>query len=390
MNFDTSINRLGTDSVKWDHMERLYGVSPDDGLSMWVADTDFQAPAVVRDALKHAVDHGVFGYVNCTDSYKEAICWWMHNRHNWSVDPEAIFTTTGLVNGVGMCLDAYTKPGDGVVVFAPVYHAFARVINAAKREMVECPLTLDNGRYTMDFDAYDAQMTGREKMVILCSPHNPGGRVWTREELEGVAAFARRHDLILLSDEIHHDLVFPGHTHIPMTNLDAGIADRLVMLTAPSKTFNIAGLHTGNVSIPDAGLRAPFAARMSGINLAGNSLGEVALRAAYSPDGAAWVDRLVAYLDENRKLFDASVNAIPGLQSMTLDSTYLAWVDFSGTGMTREEFTARVEKDARIAANHGTTFGLNGDSFLRFNFGTQRARVQAACDRLTAAFSDLQ
>lgn len=388
--FDTEIDRRGTDCAKWDMMEKLYNVSPDDGLSMWVADTDFKAPPVVLDALQEAVAHGVLGYVNCAESYKAAICWWMANRHGWDVDPAAIFTTTGLVNGVGMCLDAYTQPGDGIVVFAPVYHAFARVIKAAGREVVECPLVLDNGRYVMDFDAYDAQMTGRETMVILCSPHNPGGRVWTADELAGLAAFAQRHDLVLLSDEIHHDLVFPGQTHIPMSQVDADIADRLVMLTAPSKTFNIAGLHTGNVIIADPGLRKSFADRMNAINLAGNSLGEFALRAAYSPDGASWVDAQMAYLDENRKIFDAAVNAIPGVRSMPLEATYLAWVDFEGTGMERAEFTRRVEQDAKIAANHGPTFGRGGGSFLRFNLGTQRSRVFEAGKRLQAAFSDLQ
>jgi cystathionine beta-lyase len=390
MSFDTVIDRRGTDCAKWDMMEPLYGVSPDDGLAMWVADTDFQAPPVVQDALRAAVEHGVLGYVNCTESYHAAICWWMEHRHGWRVDPAAIFTTVGLVNGVGMCLDAFTDPGDEIVVFSPVYHAFARAIKAAGRKVVECELGLDDGRYVMDFDAYDAQMTGREKVVILCSPHNPGGRVWTRTELEDLAAFAQRHDLLLISDEIHHDLVFPGHTHIPMTKVDADIADRLIMLTAPSKTFNIAGLHTGNVIIPHTGLRATFDARMKAISLAGNSLGQIASRAAYSPEGAAWADEQVAYLDQNRKIFDQAVNALPGITSMTLDATYLAWVNFANTGLSRNDFTRRVEKDAKIAANYGTTFGKGGETYLRFNLGTQRARVEEACQRLTQAFSDLQ
>jgi cystathionine beta-lyase len=313
----------------------------------------------------------------------------MAERHGWTVDPAAIFTTHGLVNGTALCVDAFTKPGDGVVLFTPVYHAFARVIKAAGRTVVECEMVNDAGRYALDFDAWDAQMTGRETMLVFCSPHNPGGRVWTRAELEGVAAFARRHDLILVSDEIHHDLVFPGTTHIPMA-LIKGIADRLVMMTATTKTFNIAGSHTGNVIIHDAALRTRFADRMAALGMSANSFGLVMAEAAYSPAGAAWVDELVNYLDGNRTLFDDGINAIPGLASMPLDSTYLAWVDFSGTGMPREDFTRRVEQDARIAANHGPSFGKGGESFLRFNLATPRARVVEAVERLQAAFADLQ
>src|SRR5690554_2082885 len=231
MNFDEIIDRVGTHSNKWDMMEPLYNVSPKDGIAMWVADMDFRPPECVSRAVGAMHDHGIYGYFGDDSAYRAAIQWWMKERHGWSLDRNAIFTTHGLVNGTAMCVDAFTQPGDGVVLFTPVYHAFARVIKAAGREVVECPLTLADGRYQMDFDAYDAQMTGNESMVILCSPHNPGGRVWTREELQGVADFARRHDLILVSDEIHHDLIMPGHRHIPMACIE-NVEDRLVMLTA--------------------------------------------------------------------------------------------------------------------------------------------------------------
>ena len=387
--FDPIIDRKGTHCAKWDMMEPIYGVSPDDGLAMWVADMDFRPPQTVIDAVQAQVDLGIFGYFGDDSTYKAAIQRWMKTRHGWEVDPDAIFTTHGLVNGTALCVDTFTAPGDGVVLFTPVYHAFARVIKAAGRDVVECRMTNQDGRYLMDFDAYDAQMTGREKMVILCSPHNPGGRVWTREELEQVAEFARRHDLILVSDEIHHDLVMPGHKHLPMANIE-GIADRLVMMTSTNKTFNLSGAHTGNVIIEDANLRGRFAARMAGLGMSPNSFGLHMATAAYSPEGAEWVDALVAYLDENRRIFDAGINAIPGLHSMELESTYLSWVDFSGTGMERSEFTSRVEKTARIAANHGPTFGSGGEEFLRFNLATPRARVEEAVSRMKDAFSDLQ
>ena len=390
MMFDKMIERRGTDCVKWDKMEALYGVSPEDGLSMWVADMDFQAAPCVLSALSDAVAHGVFGYVNFDASYHAAIEWWMAERHGWQIEPSWIFTTTGIVNAVGMCMDAFTQPGDGMIVFAPVYHAFGKVVRNAGRKLVELPLVNNDSRYEFDFDAYDDMLDGSEKMVILCSPHNPGGRVWTQAELQAVGEFCKRHDLLLISDEIHHDVVMPGHKHLPMPVADPSIVDRLLMLTAPSKTFNLAGFHTGNVIVQDPTLRARFAERMMALALAPNALGQIALTAAYSPEGANWVDQMVGYIDGNRKAFDEAVNAIPGLRSMPLESTYLAWVDFSGTGMEREEFTRRIEQDAKIAANHGTTFGLNGDSFLRFNLGTQRSRVGEAGARLAKALGDLQ
>lgn len=389
MSFDTIIDRRGSHCVKWDMMEAIYGVDGDKGLAMWVADMDFRPPQCVLDAVQAQVDHGIMGYFGDESEYRAAIQWWMKERHNWTVHADQIFTTHGLVNGTAMCVDTFTQPGDGVVLMTPVYHAFARVITANNRRVVECEMSMTDGRYTMDFDAWDAQMDGSETMLILCSPHNPGGCVWTREELEGVAAFAQRHNLILVSDEIHHDLVMPGHKHTPMAHIP-GIEDRLIMMTATTKTFNIAGSHSGNVIIADPDLRAKFAKRMAGLGLSPNSFGLFMATAAYSPEGAAWTDELVKYLDGNRKLFDDAVNAIPGLYSMPLEATYLSWVDFDGTGMTREEFTKRVEKDACIAVNHGPTFGKGGDSWLRFNIATPRARVQEAVERLAQAFGDLQ
>lgn len=389
MSFDDIIDRRGTHCAKWDKMEAIYGVPSGSGIAMWVADMDFRPPQVVQEALQAQVDHGIFGYFGDDSNYLAAIQWWMENRHGWKIAPEWIFTTHGLVNGTAMCVDAFTAPGDGVVLFTPVYHAFAKVINASGRRVVECALIHNAGHYEMDFDTWDAQMTGSETMLVLCSPHNPGGRVWTRAELQGVADFAKRHDLVLVSDEIHHDLVMPGYSHTPMAKID-GIADRLVMMTATTKTFNLAGGHSGNVIIEDPDLRAKFGARMAALGSSPNSFGLIMATAAYSPEGAVWVDDLMGYLDGNRQLFDDAFNAIPGLSSMKLQATYLAWVDFDGTGMSHEEYAKRVEKDAQIAVNHGPTFGKGGDSFLRFNLATPRARVKEACDRLAEAFKDLQ
>ncbi len=388
--FDEIIDRIGTHCSKWDQMKAAYGVDPEQGgLPMWVADMDFRPPACVQAAVERMAAHGVYGYYGDDTDYKAAIRWWMANRHGWDVAPEAIFTTHGLVNGTGLVVQAFTAPGDGVLLMTPVYHAFARTIRAAGRRVVECPLRIEDGLYQMDLSAWEAQARDA-RMMILCSPHNPGGRVWTGEELRALADFCVRHDLILVSDEIHHDLVFPGARHTPMPLAAPEIADRLVMMTAATKTFNIAGAHVGNVIIPDADLRGRFAPVMMGLGISPNSFGVEMVTAAYSPEGADWVDALVGYLDGNRRIFDAAIATIPGLTSMPLEGTYLSWVGFENTGLTPAEAQARVQQGARIAANHGASFGTGGEAFLRFNLATPRARVVEAADRLRAAFADLQ
>lgn len=388
--FDEVIQRHGTHCVKWDMMEKLYGVPAQTGIAMWVADMEFRPPACVQEAVEGMAAHGVYGYYGDDAEYLAAIRWWMANRHDWEVPAEAIFTTHGLVNGTAMCVDSFTQPGDAVVLMTPVYHAFARVIKAAGRDVIECKLRNDAGRYMLDISGWDEQITPRTRMMILCSPHNPGGRVWSRDELRAIADFCKRHDLILVSDEIHHDLVFPGQHHTVMPLAAPDVVDRLVMMTATTKTFNIAGSHSGNVIILDPALRARFAARMNAMGISPNSFGLFMATAAYSAEGAAWVDALMAYLEGNRRLFDDGVNAIPGLRSMPLEATYLAWVDFADTGMDFADFIARVQTDAQIVANHGATFGAGGESFLRFNLAAPRVQVIDAVARLQKAFADLQ
>jgi cysteine-S-conjugate beta-lyase len=390
MTFDQTIDRAGTHCSKWDMMQPLYGLSPQDGLAMWVADMEFRPPAVVQQALQRMLDHGVYGYFGDDSAYLDAIRWWMKTRHGWDVSPEWIFTTHGLVNGTALAVHSFTQPGDAVILMTPVYHAFARIIKAAGREVLECPLTLKDGTARLDIVGWETQLTGREKMLILCSPHNPGGRVWTEDELRQIAVFCQHHDLILVSDEIHHDLVYPGEKHTPMPLAAPDVTDRLVMMTATTKTFNIAGAHIGNVIIADPKLRKTFANTMNAMGISPNSFGMHMATAAYSPEGATWVDDLMRYLDGNRRLFDDGMARIPGLRSTPLQATYLAWVDFSGTGMAPAEFIERVEKTARIATNHGASFGKGGESYLRFNLACPRAQVAEAVDRLQRAFADLQ
>jgi len=390
MDFDEVIDRRGTHSSKWDTMEELYGVSPDSGLSMWVADMDFRAPKIIQEKLHGINSHGIYGYYGDYKEYNNSIKWWMKNRHNWEIDTSWIFTTHGLVNGTGLCIDAFTKPGDGIILFTPVYYQFSNLVEAARRKVVECPLKLIDNHYHFDFVAYERNLSGDEKMVILCSPHNPGGRVWTKNELQEVAKFAKKHDLVLVSDEIHHDLVYPNKSHTVMPIADPSVCDRLVMMTATTKTFNIAGAHSGNVIIPNPNLRQKFSQRIKALGISPNSFGLFMATAAYSPEGAQWLDELLHYIDGNRVIFDREVNKIPGLSSMPLEGTYLAWVDFSGTGMEEKEFICRVQEKAKIAVNHGSTFGTGGEKFLRFNLATPRTLVVEATKRLTDAFSDLQ
>lgn len=390
MDFDEVIDRRGTHSSKWDTMEELYGVTPDSGLSMWVADMDFRAPKIIQEKLHGINSHGIYGYYGDYKEYNNSIKWWMKNRHNWEIDTSWIFTTHGLVNGTGLCIDAFTKPGDGIILFTPVYYQFSNLVEAARRKVVECPLKLIDNHYHFDFVAYERNLSGDEKMVILCSPHNPGGRVWTKNELQEVAKFAKKHDLVLVSDEIHHDLVYPNKSHTVMPIANPSVCDRLVMMTATTKTFNIAGAHSGNVIIPHPNLRQKFSQRIKALGISPNSFGLFMATAAYSPEGAQWLDELLHYIDGNRVIFDREVNKIPGLSSMPLEGTYLAWVDFSGTGMEEEEFIYRVQEKAKIAVNHGSTFGTGGEKFLRFNLATPRTLVVEATKRLKDAFSDLQ
>jgi len=387
-NFDEKIELKDTHSMKWDGMESC-GVEAPDGLAMWVADMDFRPPQAVTDVLQAEIDRGVLGYYGKDQSLRASICNWMKTRHNWAVEPDWISFSHGVVAGLGIVFEALTKPGDGIIIFTPVYHAFARKIEAKGRRVVESELNLVDGRYEMDLEALGGQLDGSEKMVIFCTPHNPGGRLWDASEINALADFCKARDLILVSDEIHMDLVFAGSKHLPTAIAAPHSKDLLVTLSAASKGFNIAGAETSFIIVEDQKLRAKIMAAQASFGGSPNRFGMLMMEAAFT-DGHDWSDDVCAYLAENFRIFRDGVTAIPGLTVMDMDSTYLAWVDFSGTGMTREEFTNRVAKDARIAVNKGPVFGTGGETFLRFNIATRRALVTEAVERLEAAFSDLQ
>lgn len=390
MPFNDPIDRRGTHSGKWDSMEQLYGVPAEDGIPMWTADSDYATAPCVIEAVHNAAKHGVFGYMPIHEDYLKAIQWWMKERHNWDIETLWILTAQGLGNAIALCLDVWTDPGDRIVTFNPVYHEFRMKIERAGREVVACPLKREGDRYELDLDDAQSRLDGSEKMLIWCSPQNPSGRVWTADELKAVADFAARNDLLLITDEIHHDLVYPGNAFVPMHIAAPHASDRLVALTSASKTFNIAGQRTGNMIIPDPRLRLEMKNRLNTLDYKPGSVALQMITAAYSPEGAAWVDAQVTHLEENRRIFDAAIAEIPGVHSLPLQATYLAWVDFSGTGMSHDEISDRVLKRARIAPSDGPEFGPGGETFLRFNLATQRAHVEEASVRLKEAFSDLQ
>lgn len=389
VNFDEMIDRRNTHSSKWDGMEATFGVSSHDGIAMWVADMDFRPPQAVDEAMKAMLEHGVYGYFADASGYTTALSDWFRRNHGWAPEPAWMAQTHGIVPGIGVALRAFTEPGDGIVVFSPVYHAFGRIVQANLRRLVESELALRDGRYHMDLDALEAQLDGSEKMVLFCSPHNPGGRVWEVDELRALGDFCTRHDLLLVSDEIHCDLVFPGHKHTVFANACPEVLDRLIITVSSTKTFNIAGIETGTMIIPDTGLRRRFDAAHMATGKSPNRFGMILGEAAFN-GGDAWRRDLVDYLDGNRRLLDEALNQIPGVWSMPLQATYLSWADFAGTGMDHAEINRRLLKSARIAASPGPQFGKGGESWMRFNIATPRVRVAEAALRIQEAFADLQ
>jgi cystathionine beta-lyase len=349
---------------------------------------DFRPPEQVDAALSADMAHGVYGYYDNPASYAAALSGWMERRHNWQVDPSWLLQTHGLVNALALCISAFSNPGEGVIVFSPVYHWFGTIVRANDRRLVESELVQHDGVYHMDLAALEAQLTGDETLVLLCSPHNPGGRVWSAAELGALADFCVKHDLVLVSDEVHNDLIMPGHSHVVAPLAMPQAHDRLVTLVATTKTFNIAGGMTGSMVIPDDTLREKLAKTHRAAGMSVNRFGMVMAEAAYL-HGDDWLDALLVYLDGNRQLLSDELSHIPGVSVMPLQSTYLAWVDFAGTGMPAAEFINRIQT-AGVAASHGSTFGAGGDSFMRFNIATPRARVATAMQRLRTAFSDLQ
>ena len=390
MNFDRKIDWQGRSRSTWESMESAFGVSPADGIPMWIADMDFEPAPFLLDKVRDLADKGHFGYFTGVDSYRRAVAWWLSTRHGWEIDPDWVVVTAGLGNGIAMTLHALTEPGDEVIMFSPVYHEFRMKVKRAGRVPREFPLVRSETNYELDFDSYERMLSGCERVVLFSSPHNPGGRIWTEAELAGLASFCERHDLILISDEIHHDIIFPGQRHTIMPLAAPKLSNRLITMTSASKVFNLAGMRTGNVIIEDADMRARLSGFMDSINLQPNLCGIKVCEAAFSPEGAEWVDQLCAYIAGNARFFEDAVARIPGVTATHMQATYLAWLDFSGTGMEMEEVRQRVYGTAKLCPTPGIDLGPGGETCLRFNLGAPRSVIEEAASRLADAFSDLQ
>lgn len=386
--FDTQLALRGTHVTKYDRIPVVFGIDDPNIIPMWVADMDFQAAPCIRDALQAEVDRGYFGYFANPVPHNEAVVAWMKSQHGWDADPSCVRYTHGVVNGFGDVIATFSEPGDGVIVFSPVYHAFYRQTQAMGRRVHESPLVIRDGVFHMDLDALGASLRGDEKILTFCSPHNPGGRIWTAEEIREVAAFCEAHDLILISDEIHMDLVFPGRRFLPTAVAAPDCSERLVVLTAASKGFNVAGGETGIMLVPDAGLRRKMEKTLLDRESSPSRFGMAMILAAFT-EGHDWSEAVRSYLAENFRIFAERMNALPGVSVMPMESTYLSWVDFSPLGMSDAELLKRF-LDAGVAPSPGADFGAGGSGHMRLNVALPRPTLLEAIGRIERAFGDVQ
>ncbi|MFQ5735549.1 MAG: MalY/PatB family protein [Thermodesulfobacteriota bacterium] len=382
--FDRPIDRKGTDCVKWDHHElhgEVAGMIP-----MSIADMDFEAPGFVIDALTARARHGVFGYTVVPQGYYASIAAWLEGRYGWPVAKEWIRFSPGVIPALNFAVQAFTSPGDMVVIQPPVYHPFRYSVTNNGRTVLNNPLTSGNGRYTMDIEGLKellARAHGRARMLILSNPHNPVGRVWEEDELRELVEVCAGHNVIIVSDEIHCDLVMPGHRHIPTASLSETAARITVTCTSPSKTFNLAELHVANIIMPDSTLFARFdrALLKAGLNRP-NVMGLVACEAAYSK-GREWVGELVRYLHGNYLFVrDLFAGRLPEVKVSPLEGTYLAWLDLRGLGRPHAEVEETLLRKARVAMTPGHIFGPGGEGFFRMNLACPRATVEEAAGRI--------
>lgn len=384
-NFDEAIDRNGSSCLKYDFEMQRKGRT--DLLPMWVADMDFKLPDEILEDFHKRIDHGIFGYTDPDQEYFDALNRWFGSHHGYTVDPSEVTLGCGVVYGLATGVKAFTKAGDSILIQQPVYYPFREVIEDNGRHFVNNQLHYEGGRYTVDFDDFEKKIVDNNvKVFILCSPHNPVGRVWTKEELERMGDICLRHDVIIMDDEIHCDFVFPGHKFISFMALDEKYRDHLVLYTSPSKTFNVAGLQPANIIIPNAKLRAMYrkANAASGYSQ-GSVMGQVAVKSVYTK-GDAWVKELVEYIAGNTDYFRSFVKEnFPKAYFVEPDGTYLLWVDFSGYGFSDEELEHIMVDEAHLWLDSGKVFGPETSQFERFNVACPRATVVQALNQLKAA-----
>jgi cystathionine beta-lyase len=385
-NFDEIVDRKGTDSIKYDAAKEFLGATGDI-IPMWVADMDFRTPDFVINALKKRIGHEVFAYTMRSKNYYESIIGWLKRRHQWEVSRESIVFSPGVVPAVNMAVLSYTQPGDRIITQPPVYFPFFNAVKDHGRELVYNPLVIKNGRLNMDLENLEKVAKEGARMIILSSPHNPGGSVWTEEELRRLADICLRNDILILSDEIHCDLVFKPNKHIPLVTLSEEIADHCITAIAPSKTFNLSGLSTSSVIIPNAELRKQFIATLDHLHIGmGNIAGNVASQAAYTY-GDEWVDELMAYLSVNLDILeDYLQQQIPQIKMLRPEATFLVWLDCRELGMDDITLNKFFLEKARLGLNRGEMFGPGGSGFMRMNIGCTKATLNKALECLKEAF----
>lgn len=382
--FDRVSDRTGTHSYKWDQSEKLFGHA--DVLPLWVADMDFEPPKEVVEAIVERAKQGVYGYTIRSQEYYDAVCGWLKRRHGWETKPEWITSSPGVVAALSLIVHAFSQPGDKIILQSPVYYPFYDVIRMNGRTVVENELILNDGRYEIDFDLLERQAADGAKLLLLCTPHNPGGRVWTREELARIGEICVRHGVLVAADEIHQDLVYPGHKHIPFASIDDRFANISFTCIATSKTFNLAGLQVSTVIIPNEELRRKYNYALKTFSLHMESyFGITSVVSGYT-HGDEWLDQLIPYLQGNVDyLIDFVGKRLPEIRPFRPEATYLVWMDCTAISQDPADLKKLMFDEARVAFTEGSVFGKQGEGYLRVNVACPRSTLAEALERFAAA-----
>lgn len=386
-NFKKVHNREKTRSVKWDMRHVVF--QSDDVLPMWVADMDFQAPKAVNDALIERAKHGIYGYTIIDDDIKNPIINWISKRHNWEINKEWLSFSPGVVASLHMAVQTFTEPGDNILVQTPVYTPFYSVIEAHERNVVKNPLQQKDHYYHIDFEDFEAKLKQGVSAFILCSPHNPVGRVWTKEELQEMARLCLKYDVLILSDEIHADLIYPGNTHFPLASLSDEIAKKTITFMSPSKTFNLAGLQASYIITSDKETKEKLDNQLlkQGHNHI-NTMGNTAMEAVYK-HGAEWLDELLSVLEEHKKYVTAMLEEKTDVLTVTRsEGTYLLWIDCSQLQLNSEDLKSFMNQTAKVGLNAGIDYGDEGEMFMRMNIACPRETLEEGVNRLIKAVNN--
>ncbi|MFA8432947.1 MAG: MalY/PatB family protein [Marinifilaceae bacterium] len=383
-NFDEINDRKNTHCVKYDRLEENFG-SPD-LLPLWVADMDFKTPECIVKAIQKRASHEIYGYTFRDTGCNRAIKNWLLQKHGWKIEEEWLSSSPGVVTALSISVMAFTNPGDRIAVQPPVYFPFFQVIKDNDRELIHNPLIREGNSYRMDFDHLEQLAQEGLKMLILCSPHNPVGRVWSHEELNRLAEICTKYDILVLADEIHSDLVFEEYKHIPFASISEDMAQRTITCIAPSKTFNVAGLASSAIIIPNKNLKLKYNQLLHNLHLnLGNLFGHEAMRAGYQ-EGGPWLKELMEYLKGNVELVRNFLKEnLPNVKLIEPESTYLLWLDFNALEMDTDTLQDLMLTEGKVALNKGTTFGPGGEGFLRMNIACPRSIVQEALERIKKA-----